>query len=325
MWFAAVALGLTLAWGALPGAAGRVSAQQPVDGAQRVMRLVSAYQVVPNLVYRVASGTELKLDIYRPAGLQTPNPTVMFFHLGGWTTGTKEAALFSLLPWMDMGFTVLNVEYRLTDTAVAPAALEDAVCALRWVYRNQRQYNFDVTKLVTTGQSAGGHLALAIAMLPASAGMESTCPGDRTGNASATGPTNSDPMKVAAVVDQYGIPDVTDLLSGPNARSFATAWLGVQPNREALAKLVSPSTYVQAGAPPIFSVHGDADPTVPYPLKQKFHALLEQEGLAHELFTVAGGRHGGWTEDVNVRLYAAIRSFLGKHGVLPAASSMAAQ
>ena len=301
----------------VPLAAAPPAGAQEGDG-RRVLRLVSAYQVVPDVVYRVASGVEQTLDIYQPRGLQGPNPTVMFFHLGGWTTGTKAAAVPFLLPWMDMGFTVLNVEYRLTDAALAPAAVEDARCALRWVYRNQKQYNFDVSRLVTTGQSAGGHLAMLMAMLPASSGMDSTCPGDRTGNASNPGPTNTDELKVTAIVDQFGITDVPDLLAGPNMRSFAVARLGTLPNRDDLAKQVSPTTYVKAGMPPLFSVHGDQDPTVPYAQKQRFHQALDKAGSPHELFTVAGGRHGGFSDDDTVRLYAAVRAFLAKHGVLPA-------
>jgi acetyl esterase/lipase len=303
---------------------GVVHAQMAGDGGQRVMRLASAYQVVPNIVYRVASGDELKLDLYQPSGLRGPNPTVLFFHLGGWTQGTKEAGMMSLLPWMDMGFSVLNVEYRLTSAAFAPAAVEDARCALRWVYRNQKQYNLDVTKIVTTGQSAGGHLAMTTALLPASAGMDDTCPGDRNGGASNTVPNNIDEMKVAAIVDQYGVADVNELLKNPNMRSWALAWLGSVSNREELARLVSPTTYIKAGMPPVFSVHGDQDPTVPYVLKQKFHQALEKAGVQHELLTVSGGKHGGWNEADTVKVYAAVRAFLTKYALIPAEAKLTA-
>jgi acetyl esterase/lipase len=302
--------------------AGRVDtlrAQESADASRRAVHLMSSYQLLPNIVYRVASGVEQKLDVYQPNGLQSPNRTVMFFHGGGWTTSSKEASTLSLLPWIDMGFTVVNVEYRLTNVALAPAAAEDARCALRWVYRNQKQYNFDVKKIVTTGQSAGGHLSLTTGMLPASAGMDNTCPGDRTGNASNPGPTNTDELKVAAIVDQYGISDVNELLGGANARTFAIAWLGSMLNREEIARQVSPIRYVKAGIPPVFSVHGDQDPTVPYSQKQTFHQALEKAGLPHELFTVPGGKHGGFTEEENVKIYAAVRAFLTKHGILAAA------
>ena len=294
---------------------------QSGDAAQQIMHIANTYQFVSNVVYRTSSNWEAKLDIYQPRGLTAPNPTVMFFHGGGWTTGAKEGAVFGLLPWVEMGWSVVNVEYRLTDVALAPAAVEDARCALRWVYRNAKQYNFDVKKIVTTGQSAGGHLSLTTGMLPASAGMDNTCPGDRAGGASAAGPNNTDELKVAGIVDWYGISDVNELLGGPNKRSWAVAWLGSMLNREEIAKQVSPITYVRPGLPPIISVHGDADPTVPYTQKQRFHQALDTIGGAHELVTVPGGKHGGFTEQENLKAYAAIRAFLIKHNILTGAGA----
>src|SRR2546428_4333688 len=290
---------------------GRVSAKSG-DPTQQIKHIANTYQFVSNVVYRRSSNWEAKLDIYQPRGLTAPNPTVMFFHGGGWTNGDKEGAVFGLLPWVEMGWSVVNVEYRLTDVALAPAAVEDARCALRWVYRNAQQYNFDTTKIVTTGQSAGGHLALTTGMIPASAGFDNTCPGDRAGGASAAGPTNTDELKVAAIVDWYGITAVAELVSGPNMRSYAVAWLGALPNRMELAKQLSPLTYVRAGIPPIISVHGDADPTVPYTQKQRLHEALGKAGLPHELVTIPAGKHGGFSDAENLKTYAAIRAFLGK-------------
>src|SRR5256885_12540774 len=93
----------------------------------------------------------------------------------------------------------------MTSVALAPAAVEDARCALRWIYRNAAQYNFDTSKIITSGQSAGGHLALITGVLPASAGFDNTCPGDRAGGASTNGPTNTAELKVAGIFDWYGI------------------------------------------------------------------------------------------------------------------------
>ena len=185
------------------------------------------------------------------------------------------------------------------------------------MYRNAQQYNFDTRKIVTTGQSAGGHLALTTGMIPASAGFDNTCPGDRAGGASAEGPNNTGELKVAAIVDWYGITDVAELVSGPNIRSYAVAWLGALPNRMELAKQLSPLTYVRAGIPPIISVHGDADPTVPYTQKQRLHEALGKAGLPHELVTIPAGKHGGFTDAENLKAYAAIRAFLGKFNLSP--------
>jgi acetyl esterase/lipase len=286
---------------------------QSADSATReVVHIANTYTVVSNITYRTASNWEAKLDLYQPRALKAPNPTVIYFHGGGWTNGNKEGGAFSLLPYLQMGWSVVNVEYRMTNVALAPAAVEDARCALRWVYRNAKQYNFDTTKIVTTGNSAGGHLALITGMLPMSAGFDNTCPGDRAGNASNSGPTNTDDLKVAAIVDWYGISDVNDVI-GANKRSWAVAWLGMLPNRDDLALQVSPLTYVRPGIPPIISIHGDADPTVPYTQKQALHAALDSVGLPHELVTIPGGKHGGFTDEETLRAYAAIRAFLAKH------------
>ncbi|PYS16590.1 MAG: hypothetical protein DMG17_12115, partial [Acidobacteria bacterium] len=152
---------------------------------------------------------------------------------------------------MDCSKSAMNVEYRLARVSQAPAAVEDCLCALRWVMRNAKQYGFDTAKLVVSGGSAGGHLALTTGMIPASEGLDRQCPG-------------TEQLRVAAIVDWYGITDVADLLDGENMRTFAVEWLGSRPNRFEIAKRVSPLAYVRPGIPPIISIQGDADPVVPY-------------------------------------------------------------
>ena len=49
----------------------------------------------------------------------------------------------SLMPWLEMGWTVVNVEYRLARVALAPAAVEDCLCALRFVAAQAKTYNID--------------------------------------------------------------------------------------------------------------------------------------------------------------------------------------
>ena len=283
---------------------------QGTDAFARIVEIANNYQLVPNITYLTANNWDAKLDIYRPRQLTSPSPTLVFFHLGGWTFGSKEVNTFALLPWLDMGWTVLNVEYRTVAVSLAPAAVEDARCALRWIYRNAKQYNFDLNKIVVTGQSAGGTLALMAGMAPSSAGFERICPGDR-----GPGAVSTEEMKVAAIINWSGITDVAELLEGPNMRSFAVAWLGTLPNRQELAKMVSPLTYVRPGLPPIMSIQGDDDPTVPYAHSVRLHQALDKAGVPYVHFTVPKGKHLGYTDDEMQRIYASIRSFLDKHDV----------
>lgn len=284
-------------------------AQTP-DAAQKFIQVAGNYQVNANITYVTANNWDAKLDIYQPRGLTAPNPTLVYFHGGGWTGGSKESSSLTNLPYLEMGWTLVNVEYRVSSVSLAPAAVEDARCALRWMYRNAKQYNFDLNRIVVSGSSAGGHLALTTGMLTSAAGMDRQCPGDR-----GPGPVSTEELKVAAIINWYGITDVVELLDGPNMRSFAVAWLGNLPNREELARRLSPLTYVRQGLPPVLTVHGDADPTVPYTQGVRLRQALEKAGVPTEMVTVPGGRHGGFTFEENVRIYAAIRSFLAKHSL----------
>src|SRR5579884_832665 len=85
------------------------------------------YQVFPNLTYVMASNYEAKLDIYKRRDANGPQPTLIYYHGGFWAAGNKEGALMSLMPWMEMGWNVVNVEYRLARVAPAPAAVEDCL------------------------------------------------------------------------------------------------------------------------------------------------------------------------------------------------------
>jgi acetyl esterase/lipase len=129
------------------------------------------------------------------------------------------------------------------------------------------------------GASAGGHLALTTGLIPSSAGLDREC-------------SEHQGVKVAAVIDWFGITDVTEMLVGPNKRSYAVQWPGSQADREQIAKRVSPLTYVRSGLPPILIVQGNADPVVPYSESVRLHEALHQAGVPNELVTAPGGKHG---------------------------------
>jgi len=272
--------------------------------AQWAVTAANNYQIAPNVTYLTASNFESKLDVYYRRGVTTPQPTVVYFHGGFWAAGAKEGAVMTILPWMEMGWNVVNVEYRLARVAPAPAAVEDCFCALRYLAAQAKTYNIDVSKIVVTGESAGGHLTLATAMIPESVGLDRQC-------ASAT------PMpKVAAAINWFGITDVYDVIEGPNRANAAMTWFGSLPNREEIAKRVSPLTYVRAGLPPILSVHGDADRVVPYQHAVRLHEALNKVGVPNQLITIPGGGHGNFTPEQRTMIYTTIREFLAKHKIL---------
>lgn len=287
--------------GLLAGGTIEASAQLR-DTSAFLAHVSNQYRVIPNVTYHVASNHENKLDLYLPRNVSGPTPVLMFVHGGGWVGGTKESNVLRLLPYLEMGWAVVNVEYRLGAVARAPAAVEDCLCALRWLIRNAEEYNLDTSRIVTTGNSAGGHLALTTAMIPTSAGLDRECPG-------------SEELNVTAIINWYGITDVADLLDGPNIRSYAVEWIGSLANRFEIAERVSPMTYVRSGLPPTLTIHGDADPTVPYQQAVSFHQRLDDLGVSNVLHTVPGGGHGGFNREQTLAIFQTIQQFLSQHGL----------
>lgn len=262
------------------------------------------YQVIPNVTYLIASNHELKLDVYQRRAFCTPQPTVIFMHGGWWIVGAKEMSIMSLLPWLEMGWNVVNVEYRLGSVAQAPAAVEDCLCALKYVVSMAKTYNVDTNRIVVTGESAGGHLALLLGMIPESAGLDRQCA------------SNTALPRVAAVISWFGITDVGDVVYGANRWNGAIQWMGSLPNREEVARRISPLTYVRQGLPPILTIHGENDPGVPYQHGVRLHEELSKAEVPNQLLTIPGGGHGDFTREERTRIFVTIREFLAKNGVI---------
>jgi len=257
------------------------------------------YSVKPDIVYLTANNYQNKLDVYQASGEQ-PHPTLIYIHGGGWVEGRKEEDVLEAIPFLEKGWSVVNVEYRLAGVSLAPAAVEDCRCALRWVIAHAKDYKFDANRIVLMGHSAGGHLSLITGMLPLSAGLDRECAGDKE-------------LRVAAIIDWFGITDVNDLLEGPNMQDYAVMWLGSLTDREQVAKRVSPLTYVRPALPPTIMIHGDADDTVPYTHSVRLHAALDKAGVPNELLTIPGGKHGEFNHSQLETSYAHIWAFLGKY------------
>jgi len=244
-----------------------------------------------------------RMDIYFQQSSAQPTPLIINIHGGGWKNGVKESQ-GGFNPFFKAGFAVANVEYRMTPQAKAPAAIEDVRCALIYMIKNAKQFNIDINKIVVMGGSAGGHLALMAGLLGNNHAFDNNCKG-------------SEKIKVAAIIDKYGIADVWDWaygLHGPEIKKSNSAkdWMGDKKNDEAFAKSVSPVSYINKNSPPTLIIHGNADSTVPYKQSVELHKQLEKAGVKTELITVEGGGHGKFPKEKNTELSEAILRFLNE-------------
>jgi len=248
-----------------------------------------------------ASSPETVLDIYQSkrAAAAAKHPAVIVIHGGGWTGGKKENVFERLcLPFLEKGFVVANVEYRLAATAPAPAAVQDVLAAAEWVRTNAAKYNIDKNRIIVTGDSAGGHLALMVGLTPKQAKF---------------GPSG----KVAAVINWYGITDVQDQLEGDNMREYAVKWVPANlPDRQELARRLSPVSWVRKDLPPVLTIHGDADKVVPYDHGVDLTKELRNAGSDAEMIPVYQGGHGNFTPQQFADIYGQIFNFLEKRKIL---------
>lgn len=250
-----------------------------------------------NVVYTKVNDWEGKLDLYLPPAKTGPSPIVINIHGGGWNKGNKESQT-GFSGFFKRGYAVANIGYRLTGVATAPAAVEDTRCALIYLISNAKKLNIDVNKIVIMGGSAGGHLALMAGLLENNHIFDTNCKGTEN-------------IKVAAIIDKYGITDVWDWGYGPIKTSkSATSWLGARANDKDFARSVSPLYQVKKTSPPVFIVHGDADPIVPYQHSVALKAKLDELGVKNEFITVKGGQHGKFTAEDNSMVNAKIMEFL---------------
>lgn len=260
------------------------------------------FTVRRDVVYRSTPQGDLKLDFYMPYD-KKPGPTMLYIHGGGWQTGSKEQYVLWYLPYLQLGLRVVAVEYRLSGRAPAPAGVEDARCAFLWVARHGREYGVDPERIVITGGSAGGHLALMTAMLDTS--LDSACGVD--------GPA----PRALAVLNYYG---ATELVSGLRERKphFLKFFRDSQ-DPEALARRLSPIEWVRPGLPPVLTIHGDGDEVVPYSQATLLHEALAKAGVANELVRIPGGAHGRhtWTDADTLRVQRKIEAFLAAQGAIP--------
>lgn len=143
----------------------------PADAVNRVktMRGMStapdASVTTQNLTYPTG-GSSQPVRIYKPAGGTGSNlPVIVYYHGGGWVIADLD--VYDATPRSmarNLNAIVVSVEYRKGPEHRFPSAHEDANNAWRWVLDNARSWGGDPTNIAVAGESAGGNLALNVAI-----------------------------------------------------------------------------------------------------------------------------------------------------------------
>jgi acetyl esterase/lipase len=208
--------------------------------------------VLPDIAYR--QGNEAwKLDLAMPRERGgAPRPAIVYIHGGGWTKGDKRGkGIGSVLGYAAKGFVCISVNYRLDVDK--KACVEDVKCAVRWLRAHAKKYNVDPNRIGAAGNSAGGHLALMLAVCPASAGLEGDGPYQQYSSMVQSAHCSSTPIM-------------------PGFRG--SRGKGADPD----VKKIQPMTYISGDVPPLYFIHGTEDTKAPVRYVDDFVKALRQAG-----------------------------------------------
>jgi acetyl esterase/lipase len=251
----------------------------------------------------------MHLDLYRPALLpRRPMPAVVVIRGGGWQHGDSKGFAFIASSLAQAGFAAASIQYRTSQEAPFPAAVQDAKAAIRWLRANAAAYRIDPDAISAMGGSAGAHLA---AMLATSAGAP-----DLEGDGGNAGVSS----RIAAAVAMAPGVDFVDLSPYPKVALIAMEPFFGAPLEARLEarRRGSPVAYVTSSAAPILLIHSDADPGPPYGQSLLMREKYLAAGAHAELLTIPGGPHDPWNYQrwfpMIMRRAIAFLSETGQHG-----------
>lgn len=110
-----------------------------------------------DIVYQNTNGRKLSLDSYIPKA-QGKFPALILVHGGGWKSGDKSMMQSISRKIASYGYSCFAVEYRLSDEASYPAAIEDILAAKEFITEKADRYKIDPARIALLGCSSGGQI-----------------------------------------------------------------------------------------------------------------------------------------------------------------------
>lgn len=225
------------------------------------------------VTYKTTPQKPLQLHVFEPKGFARTDKRAAFgaIHGGGWRGGVPRR----MYPFADyfakLGMVGISVEYRLAAQKPVPGGLtpfecvQDVKSAIRYLKTHAAEMGIDPEKIVVSGGSAGGHLAVATALFEAVNDPQ-------------------DDLKVstmpAAMVLLFPVIDTSAQIGYGNAL-LGERW-----------KEIDPNSHVRSGLPPTITFHGTGDTVTPFAGAEKFHQAMKAAGNESELVVNQGGVHG---------------------------------
>jgi acetyl esterase/lipase len=262
-----------------------------------------------DLAYVDGGHERQRLDLYLPKNAKGQLPVIIWIHGGAWFAGSKDLP-GDAMAFVDKGYAVASIGYRLSQHATFPAQIEDCKAAIRFLRGNFEKYKLDSERFGVWGASAGGHLA---ALLGTTGDVDKL---------EGKGGDNDQSSRVQAVVDFFGPTDFSQMSAHSEKGSFidhdspdapeAKLIGGAIPDNPEKTQLANPIHYITADDPPFLIVHGERDPIVPCHQSELLEAALNKQGIEVKLHKLADAGHGG-PQFNSDKVVEAVEAFLTEH------------
>ena len=230
-----------------------------------------------DVIFKEVNGIKLGLDVYQAKDDPALRPLILIIHGGYWKSGDKGVHAQQGIEFVNLGYTAVSVNYRLSANHKFPAAIEDIFDAVKYLTKHAAEYNLDPERIVTYGGSAGGHLSAFI-------GLSANTPGK-----SYNQDINSAAIK--GVIGLYGIQDLT--LPIQREHPFTQQFIGnTYEDASETYREASPVYHVDENDPPVLLVHGSLDGSVSVQNSDALSEKLTEAGVPCTYDRIEGWSHG---------------------------------
>ena len=219
----------------------------------------------------------LTTDIHIPKG-EGPFPILVYFHGGGWISGSPKSHRRICHRFAEAGFLVFNVDYALAPENPFPQGFDECCESLKWVVANALEYGGDSNRLSVGGDSAGGNLTAACAAVFA----------------------EDDRIDIKKILLIYGVFDFSTMgeatdkleMDSPDLlmEMMVGSYLGADPDEDILSDPRVSPIYVAHKLPPAHILCGTLDGLITG--SKLLAKKLNSEGIENEEFYYENMPHG---------------------------------
>ena len=240
-----------------------------------------------NVVFKVYSNKELKMDIYLPAMERDKTyPVLFFFFGGGWVFGDKSLLSsynIILSDIVNQGFIIVAPNYRLVSVDGGthfPSQVEDCFDAIRYVVKYQEELHADVNNMGSFGHSAGGYFSLM------SAFAQDHFKGEENLSSYEFNIKYAIALSAPCVYSKEALKNISTY-----GKSLLVSFLGTNNLYDETLISAFPSYYIGENNPQIYLVHGTSDELVPIEQSREFYSIAQEAGIDVSIIEIPYASH----------------------------------